>query len=140
MASSATGGASTTWQDEIRSLEEEARVAFLKVDLPTLEGLWADGFSVNSPLQRVVDREQLLDLLRTGRVRHLAHECEIELMSRYGDVAVVMGRDRVVDPPDGAVSHRRFTNVWQRDNGAWRLIARHAHVITRETGEAGWRL
>jgi ketosteroid isomerase-like protein len=120
------------WENEIRACEEEARAAFLAADLQTLDKLWADGYAVNSPLQQGLYKEQVLELLRSGRIRHRAYEIEIEHMSRHGDVVVVMGQDRVEDPPDGAVSKRRFTNVWQLENGVWRSIARHAHVVSRE--------
>jgi hypothetical protein len=120
----------TTWEDEIRAREEEARVAFLTGNQQALAGLWSDGYAVNSPLQRVIGKEQLLDLLRSGRIRHLEYEAEIEYMSRHGDVVVVMGNDRVVNPPEGAVLRRRYTNIWCLDGGAWRSIARHAHAVS----------
>jgi hypothetical protein len=125
-------GESTAWQDEIRAREEEACAAFLVADLPALDGIWADGFAVNSPLQRVLDKKEVLGALRSGRIRHREYQFEIETMNRHQDVVVVMGHDRVVDPPDGAISHRRFTNVWQLVDGTWRSIARHAHVVARE--------
>jgi len=30
------------------------------------------------------------------------------------------------------VVSRRYTNVWRLENGTWRSIARHAHVVSRE--------
>ena len=128
----AATGSTATWERDIRTREEEARAAFLAADVQALEQLWADGYVVNSPLQQVLEKPRLLALLQSGRIRHSAYECEIEHMSRHGDVVVVMGRDRVADPPDGAVSRRRYTNVWQLENGRWRSIARHAHVVSRE--------
>lgn len=128
--SSATGtGAS--WEREIRTREEEARLAFLEADLQALDQLWADGFTVNSPLNQVLEKQRVLELLKAGRIRHSSYDIHIEQMRRYGDTVIVMGRDTVTDPPDGAVSQRRFTNVWQLDGGVWRSIARHAHVISR---------
>ena len=120
------------WERDVRALEEEARVAFLSADLQTLDRLWADGYTVNSPLQRVNDKQQLFELLRAGRIRHLTFEPEIEQISRHGDVVVVMGHDTVTDPPDGARSRRRYTNIWQLQDGVWRSIARHAHIVSRE--------
>ena len=122
----------TDWEQEIRALEAEARAAFLAADLPVLQRLWSDDLLVNSPLNRVNNKEQLLDLLRSGRIRHLTFDCEIEHIARFGDTVVIMGNDQVSDPPDGAVSHRRYTNVWRREEGVWRTIARHANVISRE--------
>jgi hypothetical protein len=85
-----------------------------------------------TPLNLVLDKRRLLDFVRAGRIRHSSCEFEIEQMFRHGDVVVVMGRDIVVDPPEGRVSNRRFTSVWQREGGAWRSIARHAHVVPGE--------
>jgi Domain of unknown function (DUF4440) len=102
----AASTSASTWEREIRDLEEEARVDF-------------------SP----------------GRYRHPdspvggwlhRHECEIEHISRHDDVVVVMGHDRVTGPPDGSVTRRRYTNVWQVQDGRWRTIARHAQVVSRE--------
>jgi ketosteroid isomerase-like protein len=121
------------WEQEIRALEEKARAAFLEADVETLERLWADGFVVNSPLNQVLDKARVLALLQAGRIRHETYECEIELVVRHGDVVVVMGHDRVTGPPDDATARRRYTNVWQLQGGAWRSIARHAHVMARET-------
>lgn len=121
---------STAWEQEIRAREEALRIAFLAADTAALDEILADGYVVNSPLQRVLEKPQLLELLRAGRIRHSAFEVEIEHMSRHGEVVVVMGRDSVVDPPDGALTHRRFTNIWRLEAGIWRSIARHAHVVS----------
>jgi hypothetical protein len=117
------------WEHEIQAREEALRTAFLAANLPALDELLADGYVVNSPLQQVLEKPRLLELLRSGRIRHSAFEVEIEHISRQGEVVVVMGRDSVVDPPDGARFRRRFTNVWRSEGGVWRSIARHAHVV-----------
>lgn len=123
---------SRAWETDVRVREEALRLAFLSANIAALEELLAEGYVVNSPLQTVLDKRRLLELVRGGRIRHEAFEVEIEQLARLGEVVVVMGRDRVVDPPDGIVSHRRFTNVWSRIDGTWRSIARHAHVVSRE--------
>jgi hypothetical protein len=41
----------------------------------------------------------------------------------------VMGRDAVDGPPANVLTQRRFTNVWQLQDGTWRMIARHAQVM-----------
>jgi hypothetical protein len=122
----------TTWQHDIRVLEERARAAFLAADIPTLDALWAEGFVVNSPLNVVNDKARVVELLRAGRIRHSTYDVEIEHMSRHGDVVVVMGHDTVDGPPDGVRARRRFTDVWQLQGGAWRSIARHAQIVSRE--------
>ena len=119
----------TEWEQEIRSLEEQGRVAFLAGDTATLDRLMDDRLLVNSPLNIVNDKAKVLDLLGKGLIRHTRDDVEIEHIARYGDVVAVMGRDAVDGPPSNTLTHRRFTNIWQLQDGAWRMIARHAQVI-----------
>ena len=123
---------STTWEREIRAREEESRVAFFTADVAALDRLWTDDFAVNSPLNFVNDKERTLALLGAGRIRHMSLTSEVEHMARHGDVVVVMGSDHVTDPPDGTITHRRFTNLWRLEDGSWRCFARHANVVGRE--------
>ena len=126
--------AAVSWDAEIRAREEALRIAFLHADMRALDELIADDYIVNSPLHKVLAKPLLLQLLETGRLRHLSFESRIETMQRHGDTVVVMGGDRVVDGPDRVCSTRRFTNLWQLTDGRWRATARHAHVVTREGG------
>jgi hypothetical protein len=96
------------WEREVRQLEEEARVAFLNSDIATLARLWGENFTVNSPLERINHKSQVLALLQTGRIRHVTYDCEIEHISRHGDVVIAMGQDQVTGPPGGP-ARRRYT-------------------------------
>lgn len=129
MSQSAAPAPVSTWENDIRALEEQGRVAFLAADTDTLDTLWADDLLVNSPLNIINDKARVLDLLRSGRIRHTRDDVEIERVSRFGDVVVVMGSDRVDGPPHGEMVDRRFTNVWQRQNDTWVMIARHAQIV-----------
>lgn len=120
-----------TWEQQIRELEAQALAAFFEVKLELLDQLWDAGFIVNSPLQKVVEKQQLFGLMRAGRIRHTSYRAEIERIARFGDTVIVMGNDRVTDPPDDTISLRRYTNVWQLQDGVWRTIARHAQVVSR---------
>ena len=121
----------STWGEQIRAREEALRLAILHADLRALDELIADGWLVNSTMHKVLGKPLLLQLLETGRLRHLSYESRIETMHRTGDTVVVMGGDRVVDGPERVCSTRRFTNLWQLDGARWRATARHAHVVTR---------
>jgi ketosteroid isomerase-like protein len=124
-----------TWQQDVLAREEENRVAFLAADLATLDRLWTDDLAVNSPINVVNDKRRTMALLEAGRIRHMSLAVDVEHMSCHGDVVVVMGRDRVTDPPGDAVTHRRFTNLWRREQGEWRCFARHANVVRTEKTE-----
>jgi ketosteroid isomerase-like protein len=119
-----------TWQDEIRRVEEEGRVAFLARDLERLRRLWSEDLAVNSPLNRINKRAQLLELLERGVIAHISFEQHIELITRHGEVVVVMGYDVVQNKPDEPPATRRFTDVWREEQaGSWRLIARQATIV-----------
>jgi ketosteroid isomerase-like protein len=117
------------WEDEIRQIEDECRLAFLAADVERLRTMWADDLAVNSPLNRIHSREQVLDLLERGIIRHESMEQTIERIARHGDTVVVMGQDAVKNPGASAVIQRRFTDVWRDDGGTWKLIARQATHI-----------
>jgi hypothetical protein len=119
------------WEADVRALEEQGRLAFLAGDIDTLRGLWSDQLLVNSPINRVHDKEQVIQLLQAGIIRHNSLECHIEFVTRYDEVVVVMGRDQVTDTPEGPTIDRRFTNIWQERNGCWKLIARQATIINQ---------
>jgi hypothetical protein len=118
-----------TWEQEIRTLEEAGRVAFLTGDANTLDPMWDDALLVNSPLNMINDKARVLDLLRAGRIRHTFDDVVIERIERYDNVVVVMGRDTVDGPPHGEIVDRRFTNIWQLQDGTWKMIARHAQIV-----------
>ena len=118
-----------TWEEEIRALEEKGRLAFLAGDTSTLGAMWDDDLLVNSPLNIINDRSRVLELLASGRIRHTSNDVVIERVSRFDDTVIVMGRDAADGPPQGKVVNRRFTNIWQLRDGAWKMIARHAQIV-----------
>jgi ketosteroid isomerase-like protein len=118
----------------VRSLDDEERIAALKRDTAALERLWSDQFVANGPNNKVVaDKQALLNAL----VPRSSYERQIEFFRVDGDFAFVMGLETLVPVTDapsvGLVAdrptRRRFTNVWKREAGTWRLYARHANVI-----------
>jgi len=54
---------------------------------------------------------------------------EHEVIRRDGDLVIVMGSDVVKDTPSGPTVRRRFTNVWRKEAGRWKLFIQHANVI-----------
>ena len=123
--------------DEIvRALDNEERVAALKRDRRALERLWSDQFIVNAPNNRVViGKSAVLDeFVAGGAISFSSFERQIEFIRVDGDFAFVMGAETVkprTGPSAGQLIQRRFTNVWRKEAGTWRLYARHANVIPK---------
>lgn len=92
---------------------------------------------VNAPSNRILTREDLIGMVGSGEIRNDVFERTPEAVVITGDVGVVMGRE-VVFPGAGSEQarmygektlNRRYTNVYLREAGVWRHIARHANII-----------
>lgn len=118
----------------IRALEERERLAVLSRDVDALQQVWAEEFTVNSPVNQISpNRAIAVDLMRRGLVHYSSFERDIEQLRIAGNVAIVMGGETVRPtgnaPMAGQTIRRRFTHIWEREAGTWRLIARHANNI-----------
>ena len=121
-------------ENEIRKLDIEEADAILKKDTEALDRLTSEDFFVNSPRNKIVrGREVVKLLLFDGVINYKSFDRQIESVAIYGDTAVVMGHETVVNesgPNATSVTvKRRYTNIWLKRNGQWVLSARHASVI-----------
>ena len=137
----ATGSASgqsakqhTAIEQEIRKLDLAHADAVLRGDLAALDKLWTKDFKVNNPFNEI----DKADRIRTGAVTYSSFVRVPESVLIHGDTVIVMGREEVVpkgDSPDaGKTINRRYTNIWMKRSGKWRLVARHASVICPNRG------
>ena len=119
------------------SADERQRAAVGTADLHGIRSGSHPNLRINAPTNRVLTRDDLVRMVGSGQIRNEMFERVAESVTITGNVGVVMGRERVVP---GAVSeqarmygvttlHRRYTNVYLRQNGAWKHIARHANII-----------
>jgi ketosteroid isomerase-like protein len=123
----------------VRSADDQERIAALKRDTAALARLWSNEFVVNAPNNRVANgKSAVLDaFVRSGIINFASFERQVEFIRVDGDFAFIMGLETLVplsDAPSaglraGQPTQRRFTNIWKREAGTWRLYARHANVI-----------
>jgi ketosteroid isomerase-like protein len=116
-------------EQEIRKLDLAHAGAVLRGDLVELDKLWTADFKVNNPFNEI----DKADRIRTGAVTYSSFIREPESVLIHGNTVIVMGRETVVpkgnSPDAGKTINRRYTNIWMKRAGKWRLIARHASVI-----------
>ena len=119
-------------EQEIRKLDLAHADAILRNDLPALDKLWTEDFKVNNPFNEI----DKADRIRTGAVTYASFVREPESVLVHGDTVIVMGRETVVpkgnSPDAGKTINRRYTNIWMKREGKWRLVARHASVICQK--------
>lgn len=122
---------------EIRELDQIQAKAWLDRDQAALKRLWSPEFVLQAPSNQILTREGVFREMQTPRLAGglASMERTVERVTQFGDVVISMGVDRPVNktgPTTGIVRTQRYTNVWRREGNAWRMIARHAHLLPIE--------
>jgi hypothetical protein len=111
--------------------------AMLAADLTAIEALMAPDLVVNAPINRVVDRTNILDRLKAGQLSYEPDfEDNVEFVGVRGDSVVIMSEEIVRPiantPNAGKIVRRRSTDIWREVDGAWTLAIRQATVTSAE--------
>jgi hypothetical protein len=111
--------------------------AMLSGDFKTVETIFAPDLVVHSPINMVVNRENVLARLRSGQISYEPNvEERIEFAGVRGGAVVLMGEEIVQPirnaPNVGKTVHRRFTDIWKNLGGLWKLAIRQATVTSVE--------
>ncbi len=118
-----------TIEAEVRNLDSLHAAAVLSGNLQEMDKYWTEDFMVTNPFNEI-DRA---DRIRNGAVTYSSFERKCEAVQIHENTAVLMGKETVVpkgkSPDAGKTIIRRYTNIWMKLNGQWRLVARHASVI-----------
>lgn len=118
----------------IRELEQKEALAVLQKDTATLKEVWSKHFTVNNPLNKI--SKPGADVLD----RQVIHELSYSTFNRttehvliQDETAICMGKELVIETGregnPGKTIHRRYTNIWMKQDAYWKLIARHANQI-----------
>lgn len=118
----------------IRKMEDAEREATLKKDTAALRNIWSATFVVNAPNNQVVpatgnpfDRPVIKNTTYSSFTREIEHiQIQEGTVFSMGHETVVPGSNM---PNAGQTIKRRYTNIWMKENGLWKLVARHANVI-----------
>jgi len=116
-------------ETEVRKLDSLHAAAVLSGDLNEMDKYWTDDFMVTNPFNEI-DRA---DRIRNGTVTYASFQRICEAVQIHENVAILMGKEIVVpkgkSPDAGKTINRRYTNIWMKINGQWKLVARQASVI-----------
>jgi ketosteroid isomerase-like protein len=106
-------------------LDRREAGAMASSDTAPLAAIWSDRLVVTPPSGPPVGKPAVLELVERGLLAHREVVREVEHVIDQGTVLVSVGLERVV-PGEGLPQGRRYTHVWGRESGSWRLVARHA--------------
>lgn len=116
-------------ETEVRKLDSLHAAAVLSGNLKEMDKYWTEDFMVTNPFNEI-DRA---NRVRNGSVTYASFQRICEAVKIHQNTAILMGKEIVVpkgkSPDAGKTINRRYTNIWMKLNGQWRLVARHASVI-----------
>jgi ketosteroid isomerase-like protein len=123
-------------EEEVRQLNAEEVEAFLHKDSKTMARLWSDDFVVTNPLNKFVNKQQVLGMVESGFLVITSYDRQIEYLRFYGDTAIAAGSEIVAwggkMPNAGKTEHLRFTGIWMKQGGRWQEVARHANIVPQQ--------
>ena len=117
---------------ELERLEDEWMASMQARDMDRLEELVADGFRFMAVhlYPEPMTRQQWMDAAREGYtiVSYAFERMEVDV---FGDTAVIHARySQVANFESINLSHVfRLTDVWARNDGVWRVVARHSSIL-----------
>ncbi len=122
---------------DLRALDDNQRQMVAAGDVAALSSLAHPNLRINAPTGRVLSREELLAMMRDGRIKAEQFERTAEDVTISGKVASVMGRETFTPNPESELGRmygakplqRRYTNVYVWEDGGWRWLLRHANVV-----------
>ena len=128
-------GQSNKIEGLIRDLDKKNAYIVAHADTVGLMKLLASEFTINRTTGTIVSgREKIVELMRHGMVHYDSFSIETELvLVKNQELAISIGNKVVVSGGNrelkGQIVKRRFTHVWIKENGEWKLLARHANNI-----------
>ena len=111
----------------IRKLDNERIQPQIHADTAALERINADDFIGVGPSGTVRTKPQVISDFTSGDLKFQSLTTDDVRVRVYGDAAVETGRSTMDGQDKGkAVPHdTRFTRVWVKQHGRWRLVANH---------------
>jgi|SRR5688572_10666195 len=130
------------WDDDpavqqVLELRRQGIAAMTSVGASAESERYSSTFVANTPANAVVTGKQMLERFSQGTLSYQSVEQRLDYAGSHGpDIVVLMGEEVVVPGPNardaGKRIHRRFTDVFRKENGEWRHDLRHANVISVE--------
>ena len=115
----------------IRKLDEQRIQAQIHADRLALDRIYADDFIGIGPSGTVRMKPQVLADFTSHDLKFQSITTDDVRIRVYGNTVVETGRSTMVGQDKGRVVPRdnRFTRVWVRRQGRWRLVANHYSTL-----------
>ena len=124
---SATGSHQTSVEEIIRKLDNERIQAQIHADAAALDRIYADDFIGVGPSGTVRTKAQVISDFTSGDLKFQSITTDEVQVRVYENTAVETGLSTMSGQDKGKAVPRdtRFTRVWVKQQGRWRLVANH---------------
>ena len=114
----------------IRQLDNERIQAQINADARALDCIYADDFIGVGPSGTVRTKSQVISDFTSGDLKFKSITTDEVQVRAYGEAAVETGLSTMVGQDKGKIVPRdtRFTRVWVKQKGRWRLVANHYSI------------
>jgi ketosteroid isomerase-like protein len=118
----------------IRQLDHERIQAQIHADRVALDRIYADDFIGIGPSGTVRTKPQVLADFTSHDLKFQTITTDDVRIRVYGNTVVETGRSSMVGQDKGRVVPRdnRFTRVWVRRQGRWRIVANHYSLLNTQ--------
>ena len=113
--------------DGIRRLDQERIQAQIHADAAALDRIYANDFIGIGPSGTVRTKAQVIADFTSGDLKFQSITTNDVQVRIYGNTAVETGRSTMIGQDKGKAVPRdnRFTRVWIKQQGRWRLVSNH---------------
>src|SRR3954468_14339364 len=128
---SATDSHRTSVEETIRKLDNERIQAQIHADATALGRIYAADFIGVGPSGRVRTKPQVISDFTSGDLKFQSITTDDVQVRVYENTAVETGRSTMIGQDKGQTVPRdnRFTRVWVKQQGRWRLVANHYSLL-----------
>ena len=114
-------------EQAIRQLDNERIQAQIGADAVALDRIYADDFIGVGPSGTVRTKAQVISDFTAGELKFQSITTDDVQVRVYENTAVETGRSTMIGQDKGQTVPRdtRFTRVWVKQQGRWRLVANH---------------
>src|SRR5262249_16610978 len=124
---STTGSHQTSLEEVIKKLDNERIQAQIHADPTALDRIYPHDFITVRPSGTLIPKPLVISDLTSGDLKCQSIPTDDVQVRVYGNTAVETGRSTMIGQDKGKTVPRdtRFTRVWVKQQGRWRLVANH---------------
>lgn len=128
----------------VLAVEKRLLDLMLDGDVEAFGELISPQFVASDPSNTIRRRDELIALVASGRLKYESFDTSIDFAEKVADdLVVIMGNETTRQsavPVEGALAvkaladslSRRFTNVYRKEQGEWRLLIKQSTIIAAE--------